>query len=305
MRKSTWIRMLVVSAAGLAVAAGAVGAVASTRDSGSNTSDPARQEQTQDADQGAWLGVMAHPFKDGAGVVIGQVVPDSPADKAGLAVGDIIAAVDGTDVQDVEDLRDAVDDKSAGDEVTLSVLKNGVEDPEADAKDVKVTLAARPSDEDLQNQFDQKAGEMFERFLGGSFRYVDDDGNEVEVQAVPGTVKNVSDTELTIDVNGDEGERKFSLPEAAHVPDDLSEGDRVMVVLKDGEVQGFHPGVFGMMGGLGFGPEGMPMPFPGRHFDKMPFPGGPFEGFGPNHGGPFRHFAPDSGQSEEPAEPDA
>src|SRR3990172_3275899 len=199
MRKTTLIRMLVVSAAGLAVAAGAVGAVASTRDSGTDTTrELARQESTPTpAAEQAWLGIAAHPFKDGAGVVIRHVAPDSPADDAGLAAGDVIRAIDGTDVQDVEDLQDAIDDEDVGDEVTLSVVKNGVEDSEADAEDVKGTLGARPTQADIEAQ----AGEAFERFLGGSFKYLDDDGNEVTIEAVPGTVKSVSDTEIKIDVN--------------------------------------------------------------------------------------------------------
>ena len=317
MRKASLIRMLVVSAAGLAVAAGAVGAVASTRDSGSGTRDQVRQEATATpAAEQPWLGIAAHPFKDGAGVVIRHLAPDSPADDAGLEPGDVIRAIDGTDVQDVEDLRDAVDDKSVGDEVTLSVVKNGVEDSKAEAEDVKVTLGARPTEADLE----AKAGEAFERFLGGSFKHLDDDGNEIEVQFVPGTVKSVSDTEITIDVNGDEGDRTFSVPEAARVPDGLSEGDRVTAVLRDGEVQGVHPGVFGMMGGMGFGPEGIPMmPFKGRGFE-MPFGDGPMAPFGdgPFRGGPFResgpHHLPDrncdpnvnpDNQSEDASGPDA
>jgi hypothetical protein len=92
-----------------------------------------------------------------------------------------------------------------------------------------------------------------------------------------------------------------------------------------GAVQGVHPGVFGMMmGGPGFGPEGMPMPFPGGHPDKMPFPGGQFDempfGDGPMppfgdrpfrggpHGGPDCNCDPNvnpDNQSEGASEPDA
>jgi len=222
------------------------------------------------------------------------VAPESPADKAGLVAGDVIKAIDGTDVQDVEDLRDAIDDKKVGDEVTLSVVKNGVEEPDAGVEDVKVKLEAMPDGLAFPGK-----GAMFDRFLGGSFKYLDDDGKVVTVEVVPGTVKSVSETEITIDVNGDEGERKFALPEAARVPDDLSEGDRVTVVLKDGEVQMVHPGAFGLMGG--FGP-GIPMPFRGRGFEA-PFGDGPFHRFGP-HGGPFCDCPADGGSSDS-SKPDA
>lgn len=300
MRKTMWIRMLVVTAAGLVVAAGAVGAVASTRDSGPDTSrEQARQESTPTpAAEEPWLGIVARPLQDGNGVAVGHVAPDSPADKAGLRAGDVIRAIDGTEVQDVEDLRDAVDAKSVGDEVTLSVVKNGVEDSGADAEDVKVTLEARPGEADFRGMLDDKLGEVFDRFLGGSFKYLDDDGNEVTIEAVPGTVKSVSDTELTIDVNGDEGDRSFELPEAARVPDNLSEGDRVTVVLKDGEVQGVHPGVFGMMGGMLPGLDGFPMPFKGSGLEM------PFRGFGP-HGGPFGDWSPNQDSNEDNSGPEA
>lgn len=282
MRKSALIRILAVSAAGLAIAAGAVGAVASSHDSRPETGQPQRaQEATPTPAPDAarpWLGIVARPFRDGEGVVIKHVAPDSPADDAGLEPGDVIRAIDGLDVQDVEDLRDAIDDKKVGDQVTLSVVKNGVENKDASPEDVKVTLGARP---ETFGPEDILPG-AFDRFLGGSFKYLDADGNEVTIEVVPGTVKGVTEDQLTIDVNGDEGERKFSLPEAARVPDDLAEGARVTVVLKDGEVQGVFPGVFGLFGPPGLGPDGIPLPFRGR-FHKMPFGDGPFP-FGPGHG---------------------
>lgn len=51
------------------------------------------------------------------------IVPKSPADKAGLASGDIITEAAGTSLSDGVTLRDVIKDKVPGDEVTLKVLK--------------------------------------------------------------------------------------------------------------------------------------------------------------------------------------
>jgi len=301
MRRTMLIRTLIVSAVGLALVAGAIAAVASTRDSEPDTSrEQSRQESTPAPEaETPWLGIVAQPFKDGDGVAIEHVAPGSPADDAGLEAGDVIRAIDGTDVQDVEDLRSAIEEKGAGDEVTLSVVKNGVEDDDAEASDVKVTLEARQAKEGLRCMLDDQLGETFDRFLGGSFKYLDENGDEVTIEAVPGSVKSVSDTELKIDVNGNEGDRSFELPEAARVPDDLSEGDRVTVVLKDGEVQGVHPGVFGIMGGMLPGLDGFPMPFKRGGLEM------PFREFGPHHDGSFGDCMPNQGPEQDDSEPDA
>lgn len=299
MRKTMLIRTLIVSAVGLTLAAGAVGAVASTRDSGPDTSrEQARQESTPEAET-PWLGIVAQPLRDGDGLAVEHVAPGSPADNAGLEAGDVIRAIDGTDVLDVADLRSAIEEKSDGDEVALSVVKNGVEDENAEASDVKVTLEARPAKDGLRCMLDDNLGEIFDRFLGGSFKYLDEDGNEVAIEAVPGSVKSVSDTELKIDVNGDEGDRSFELPEAARVPDDLSEGDRVMVVLKDGEVQGVHPGAFGIIGGMLPDLGDFPMPFKQGGLEM------PFRKFRSHHDGAFGDCVPVREPEQDDSEPDA
>lgn len=70
----------------------------------------------------------------------------SSAEKAGLRptkktwrrieYGDIIQAVDGREVQTVEDFLSAIDDKSVGDTVTLRVLRANESEP----VDIKVKL---------------------------------------------------------------------------------------------------------------------------------------------------------------------
>ncbi|MEA2463131.1 MAG: serine protease Do [Acidobacteriota bacterium] len=58
-----------------------------------------------------------------AGVLVGAVEDGSPADKAGLRVGDIILSVDGKEVDSSTDLRLALTDKKEGDSVRLEVLR--------------------------------------------------------------------------------------------------------------------------------------------------------------------------------------
>ena len=60
-----------------------------------------------------------------AGVLIGHVEPDSPADKAGLEVGDILVQVDGEPVDSAWDLGRAVRKKKEGETAALEVWRDG------------------------------------------------------------------------------------------------------------------------------------------------------------------------------------
>jgi len=57
------------------------------------------------------------------GVLVASVEKGSPAEKAGLEVGDIVTAVDGKTVDDGADLRRAVAGKHRGDSVRLDVTR--------------------------------------------------------------------------------------------------------------------------------------------------------------------------------------
>lgn len=69
------------------------------------------------------------------GVVITTVTPDSPADKAGLKERDVITTVDGKQINDFSSLANAIGLRSPGDEVTISLLRDGHK------KQVTATLA--------------------------------------------------------------------------------------------------------------------------------------------------------------------
>ncbi len=77
----------------------------------------------------SYFGVKKHE-----GVLILEVLEDTPAEKAGLQSGDIITKIDGEKIRDAEDLVDLMEDYEEGDEVTVEYIRHG------DRKTVKVEL---------------------------------------------------------------------------------------------------------------------------------------------------------------------
>jgi len=75
--------------------------------------------------------------EDQRGVLVQEVQPESPADRARLAIDDVITALDGDDVENVEQLRALLQEHQAGDEVTLSILRDG------EQMEITITLAER------------------------------------------------------------------------------------------------------------------------------------------------------------------
>lgn len=122
---------------------------------------PVAQQQTASV----WLGIAGIPVnsaiaksmelpEDQAGVLVEQVESNSPADKAGLkggtkqveingerilVGGDIIIAVNDQPVSQVEELRAILQQFDPGQEVTLTILRQGKE------MNLSVTLVERPS----------------------------------------------------------------------------------------------------------------------------------------------------------------
>ena len=72
-----------------------------------------------------FLGVGIADSSNPAGASVTRVVASSPAQSAGLRVGDVIIAVDGTTVRSASALSRAILAHSAGDVVTLRYSRNG------------------------------------------------------------------------------------------------------------------------------------------------------------------------------------
>ena len=74
------------------------------------------------------------------GVYLFQVVPGGPADKAGLRKGDVITAIDGTEIKGVSDLRAKIAEHNVGDKVELTIQRGNQE------RKASLTLEEMPKD---------------------------------------------------------------------------------------------------------------------------------------------------------------
>ena len=75
------------------------------------------------------------------GAYIREFTENSPADKAGLVVGDVIIAVNGDEVETSEELIEIVSTYKVGETITVTVMSR--DGNEYKQKDVEVTLGAK------------------------------------------------------------------------------------------------------------------------------------------------------------------
>jgi putative serine protease PepD len=107
-------------------------------------SDTLRSIASQLIDTGkakhAFLGIeLRDSSTSGSGAVVAQVRTNTPAQSAGLRVGDVITAVAGKKIGTADELRAAINAHSPGDRVALTFRRNGK------SHTVQVTLASRPT----------------------------------------------------------------------------------------------------------------------------------------------------------------
>ena len=87
-------------------------------------------------------GMYAFPFNDVDGAAVIELLEGGPAAAAGLQAGDVITAVDDNEIGGLNDLAQAAADYSPGDEVMLTVERDG------ETLELTVTLGAHPDDDE-------------------------------------------------------------------------------------------------------------------------------------------------------------
>lgn len=91
------------------------------------------------------------------GILVQKVLPGTPAEDAGLAVGDVVTRVDGDEVTELGEVMRALDDRSKGDKVAIEVVRKKKK------KTLTVTLTDAGSSIRLPHVFGGGNDEVLER----------------------------------------------------------------------------------------------------------------------------------------------
>ena len=114
---------------------------------------PESQSGNPETPQPAWLGVATAPvdevvaaqldLPEGIGAAVKMVIPDSPAEAAGIRKHDIFFEIGGEPVKSPEHLGELIRKKSSGESVEVAIIQRG------EKKALNLTLGQRPAH--LQN----------------------------------------------------------------------------------------------------------------------------------------------------------
>ena len=95
-------------------------------------------------------------FDGDAGALVASVVPDSPADKAGVLPGDVIVGINGEDLERLKELTRKVAAVKPGEEVEIEVWRNG----ERETLDVAIGRSPKETHHASQGQKANKKAQL-------------------------------------------------------------------------------------------------------------------------------------------------
>jgi serine protease Do len=121
------------------------------------------------------------------GVLIAQVEPGTPADRAGLEQGDVIVEFDSKNVKEVDQFRIMAAEAEPGEKVKMVVVRDGKR------KNIEIEIGERPSDTASQGVEDD-AEDISPLFLGVGLQTLKDEYREQ--LSIPGDVTGVIVTDV-------------------------------------------------------------------------------------------------------------
>lgn len=174
-----------------------------------------------------WIGVRitavpaplaAHIGEDG--VMIANVVKDSPADEAGLRQYDVVVRFDKVKIDTPHDLTEAIGATEAGQTATLSIIR------QAEPLELDIVPGARPTDPvELEMKYEEPADSFFDAGmkLRGKALKIGPDGQCIledlgELHSLPDMLKELEDLDLDLDIDLDIDD--FLEPHTWHFGDD-------------------------------------------------------------------------------------
>jgi serine protease Do len=178
-------------------------------------------------------------LKSTEGVLVGDVTPGSPGDKAGIKRGDVIIKFEGTKIENSEQLRNLVAEREPGTSVGIILLRDGKE------TDVTVVLGERPKELASRGGKSEKPEERTSKKLGLSiqtltpdiakqFGYKNDHGVVVTdvVAGSPAEEAGIQRGDLIKEVNRSEIR---SVEDFNRATEHLRSGDSIALLLRRGD----------------------------------------------------------------------
>lgn len=245
--------------------------------------------------QRGWLGIAISPITDELaaklgiakqdGLAVVNVMPDSPAAKAGVQAKDVIKSINGAVVTDTKAAMAALHSAKPGDTVSLGISRNGA------TQTIAVTASAAPARKgpatgrmaphlgagfgmfpNLPELQGIPPAELFDHMVSGAFKLKDKDNKDLTINVLAGKVTSASDTSVTVTPNGGGSSQTFAIAADTKMPgkgSDLKPDAKVVVITKNtsNTAIAIHPMGVRMprTSGMGGGAGTMTMPFPMMH----------------------------------------